>query len=200
MFPKISPTETTAWRLLKEHFENDMRSSHMRVLFQNDAERFNKFSLKTDDILFDYSKNIINGKTMQLLLQLADECKVKLAMDAMFSGEKINQTEGRSVLHVALRNFSGNPIYSDGNDVMPDVMRVSGPHEKFLRKNSQRRMAGIYRQRNKIHCEHWHRRKRPWPGDGDGSIETLLDKKHAAIFCFKCRWDTYRRNTEKNYT
>ncbi|HLK28837.1 MAG TPA: glucose-6-phosphate isomerase [Puia sp.] len=134
MFPKISPTETTAWRQLKEHFENEMRSNHMRSLFQNDADRFNKFSLKTGDILFDYSKNIINEKTMQLLLQLADECKLKLAIDAMFNGEKINQTEGRSVLHIALRNFSGNPIYSDGNDVMPDVMGVLAHMKRFCEK------------------------------------------------------------------
>ncbi len=134
MFPKISPVQTKAWQLLKEHFESEMRSTSMRGLFQNDAERFNKFSLKANDILFDYSKNIINEKTIQLLLQLADECKVKDAIEAMFTGEKINQTEDRSVLHIALRNFSGNPFYSDGKDVMPDVMRVLAHMKNFCEK------------------------------------------------------------------
>ncbi|MBS1934613.1 MAG: glucose-6-phosphate isomerase, partial [Bacteroidetes bacterium] len=134
MFPKISPQTTKAWQQLHDHYTNEMKQAHMRSLFQNDKERFSKFSLSSGDILFDYSKNIITEKTMQLLLQLAEECKVKDAIEAMFSGEKINQTENRSVLHVALRNFSGRSIYSDGKDVMPDVFRVLNQMKSFSEK------------------------------------------------------------------
>ena len=124
MFPKISPTQTKAWTALQDHYSNEIKQTRMRNLFHDDPDRFKKFSLNVDELLFDYSKNIITEKTMQLLLQLAEESKVKDAIAAMFSGEKINQTEDRSVLHIALRNFSGKPIYSDGKDVMPDVLRV----------------------------------------------------------------------------
>ena len=93
----------------------------------------------------------------------------------MFSGDKINETEGRSVLHTALRNFSGEPVMSDGKDVMPDVHRVQNQMKEFLRKNSQRRMERLFRQKNKIHCKYWNWRQRSWPGDGYRSIKTLLD-------------------------
>src|SRR5579863_8010502 len=120
MFPKISPLQTKSWQQLQEH-STEMKAVHMRNLFHNDPERFNRFSLNLDDILFDYSKNIITENTMQLLLQLAEESRVKDAIEAMFIGEKINRTEDRAVLHTALRNFSGKPVFVDGNDVMPDV-------------------------------------------------------------------------------
>ena len=121
MFPKVNPTTTQAWLLLKRHFEEEMQRIKMKTLFQNDVERFDKFSLQFNDILFDYSKNIINPKTLQLLQLLAEECNVKDAIAAMFNGEIINETEDRQVLHTALRNFSGNPVLSNGADVMPDV-------------------------------------------------------------------------------
>ncbi|HVM88639.1 MAG TPA: glucose-6-phosphate isomerase [Puia sp.] len=134
MLPKISPLETKAWHLLQNHFDNEMKTTHMRSLFQNDAERFYRFSLRLDDILFDYSKNIISEKTMQLLFQLAEECRLKDAVEAMFNGEKINQTENRSVLHIALRNLSDSPVYSDGKDVMPEVKRVLLHMKNFCEK------------------------------------------------------------------
>jgi len=105
----------------------------MKVLFA-DADRFKKFSLHFEDILFDYSKNIITAKTQQLLLQLAEECKVKEAIEGMFSGDIINETEGRSVLHTALRNFSGKPVYSEGQDVMPEVHKVQQQMKDFCAK------------------------------------------------------------------
>src|SRR6266498_5167027 len=105
MFHKVNPTETNAWRQLKLHYE-DMKNASMKQMFREDADRFSKLSAATGDIAFDYSKNIINEKTIQLLLQLTEECKVKEAIEAMFNGDKINETEDRSVLHVALRNFS----------------------------------------------------------------------------------------------
>lgn len=134
MIPKINPTTTQAWILLKKHYEEEMKHTKVKDLFQVDPQRFEKLSLSFEDILFDYSKNIVKDKTMKLLLQLAEDCNLKEAIEAMFNGDKINQTEDRSVLHTALRNFSGQPIYSDGKDVMPDVQRVQAQMKAFCEK------------------------------------------------------------------
>lgn len=123
MLPKINPTNTQAWILLKKHFEEEMSRKQIKDLFATDNERFQKFSITLEDILFDYSKNILNSKTLQLLLQLAADCKLTDAIHEMYEGIKINETEHRSVLHTALRNFSGNPVLVDGNDVMPLVKK-----------------------------------------------------------------------------
>jgi len=134
MLSKINPTTTQAWFLLKKHYEDEMSRKHMKDLFAADAERFNKFSIQNADILFDYSKNIINEKTLQLLLQLAEECKLKDAIHAMFAGIKINETEHRSVLHTALRNFSDTSILVDGKDIMPQVKKVQTHMKNFCQE------------------------------------------------------------------
>ncbi|HEV3327237.1 MAG TPA: glucose-6-phosphate isomerase [Puia sp.] len=131
MFPKVTPKDTKAWQQLQAHYDTEIKGIHMRSLFKADSQRFSRYSLKMDEILFDYSKNIITDKTLELLRQLAVESKVKEAIEAMFNGEKINQTEDRSVLHTALRNLSGSPVYSDGKDVMPDVLRVLAQMKVF---------------------------------------------------------------------
>lgn len=123
MFPNVNPIQTTAWRNLEMLFLT-MQATHMRDLFAEDPERFQKFSLQFEDILIDYSKNIINEEVMKLLVDLATEVELKTAIDAMFRGEKINRTENRPVLHVALRNRTNTPILVDGQDVMPEVNRV----------------------------------------------------------------------------
>jgi glucose-6-phosphate isomerase len=130
MLHNIDPQTTTSWKALKDH-ATEMKKTPMRQLFQDDPGRFPTYTLQLDDILFDYSKNLVTDKTLTLLQQLASECKVKDGIEAMFSGEKINRTEDRSVLHVALRNFSGKPMYSDGKDVMPDVQRVQAQMKHF---------------------------------------------------------------------
>ena len=132
MFPKVTPNGTAAWQQLQQHYQTEVaKHLHMRQLFKENPDRFSQYSLQLDDILFDYSKNIITDKTLGLLRQLAEESKVKEAIEAMFTGEKINETENRSVLHTALRNFSGQPVYSDGKDVIPDVFRVLGQMKAF---------------------------------------------------------------------
>src|SRR3984957_15860941 len=131
MFPKVTPKDTKAWQELQNHYDKEMKGVHMRSLFAAEPNRFDHHSLKLDDILFDYSKNIFNEKTLDLLRSLAAESKLKEATEAMFTGEKINQTEDRSVLHTALRNLSGTPVYSDGKDVMPDVLRVLAQMKDF---------------------------------------------------------------------
>ena len=134
MFPTIDPTITTAWQELQQHYDNEMKQTIMKQLFAADAGRFKKYSIQYGDILFDYSKNIITDKTLQLLQQLATQCSLPEAISAMYNGEKINQTENRSVLHIALRNTSGKPILSDGKDVMPDVQRVLQQMKHFSEK------------------------------------------------------------------
>ncbi|HTL07942.1 MAG TPA: glucose-6-phosphate isomerase [Chitinophagaceae bacterium] len=124
MFPRINPGSTNAWQQLQHHYDHEMRATHMRDLFASDPDRFNKYSSQLGEILFDYSKNIVTATTLQLLQNLAAECRLPEAINAMYSGEKINETENRSVLHIALRNLQGNPIYSDGQDVMPAVKKV----------------------------------------------------------------------------
>jgi glucose-6-phosphate isomerase len=123
MFPSVNPSATSSWKLLEKH-ALEMKQVHMKELFSADPLRFSKFSLCTPDIVFDYSKNIITEQTMRLLGQLANECDLPSAVQAMFSGEIINQTEGRAVLHTALRNFSDKPVMADGHDVMPEVRSV----------------------------------------------------------------------------
>lgn len=130
MFPRINPTTTRAWQALQEHAA-EMKKTRLRSLFEKDAERFEKMSLRTGDILFDYSKNLVDARTLALLLQLAEECKLKEAIAAMFNGDLINETEHRSVLHVALRNFSKEPMFSQGSDVMPLVRKSLRKMKRF---------------------------------------------------------------------
>ena len=123
MLPKIDFTTTQAFKYLADHFIT-INESSIKDLFAKDPERFDKFSIYLGDILLDYSKNRINEETMALLIQLARECKLKDAIEAMFNGEKINETEKRAVLHTALRNRSGKPVLTDGKDVMPEIQGV----------------------------------------------------------------------------
>ena len=133
MLPKINPTTTSAWQQLQEHYQ-EMKSIHLKELFKEEVDRFKNYSLAAPDIIWDYSKNIITDKTLQLLLQLAEECELQSAIEAMFNGEKINETEDRAVLHTALRNFSGKPVLLDGKNVMPEVQKVLKQMKNFCKK------------------------------------------------------------------
>ncbi|MDB5208090.1 MAG: glucose-6-phosphate isomerase [Flavisolibacter sp.] len=133
MFPTINPTTTKAWKKLEAHAE-EMQEVYMTDLFAEDADRFTKYSHHFEDILIDFSKNIITDHTISLLLELANECRLKDAIAAMFEGELINQTEHRSVLHTALRNFSGTPVYTEGKDIMPQVKAVQEQMKTFADK------------------------------------------------------------------
>jgi len=115
--------ESLAWQALVQH-QQEINDLHMRDLFAQDPQRFKRFSLRLGDILFDFSKNRITEKTMQLLVDLAHQANLDQRIAAMFSGQKINTTEDRAVLHIALRNRSNEPIFVDGQDVMPEVKRV----------------------------------------------------------------------------
>lgn len=130
MLPKIDPTTTRSWDKLKSYFDS-FKNVHIAGLFEDDPARFDKFSLRFEDILIDFSKNRIDDTVLRLLIELAEECRVKEAIDNMFDGRKINVTENRAVLHIALRNRSGNPVYVDGIDVMEEVNGVLSRMKAF---------------------------------------------------------------------
>ena len=127
----INPTQTKAWKALEAHFAAN-KDRQLSDLFAADPARFDKFSTTyKDNILVDYSKNLITDETLDLLIDLAHEVDLRSAIDAMFNGEKINHTEGRAVLHTALRNRSNRPVMVDGKDVMPEVNAVLAKIKTF---------------------------------------------------------------------
>ena len=126
-------TQHPSWQSLCQH-QKIMSTQHMRDLFNADPKRFDTFSLSHEDLLLDYSKHRITSETLTLLFQMAREAKIENWRDRMFSGEKINITENRAVLHTALRNRSNTPVYVDGNDVMPEVNAVLAQMRSFTEK------------------------------------------------------------------
>ena len=132
MLPKINPETTQSWQNLEDHFaQNDF---DFRSLFQQNPNRFNDFSIKRPGYLFDFSKNLIDQETLNLLLKLAEETQLKSAISAMFEGQKINETEDRAVLHTALRDFSDDEILVDGENIKPGIKRVLDQMKTFSTK------------------------------------------------------------------
>ena len=132
MLPKINPETTQSWQNLEDHFaQNDF---DFRSLFQQNPNRFNDFSIKRPGYLFDFSKNLIDQETLNLLLKLAEETQLKSAISAMFEGQKINETEDRAVLHTALRDFSDDEILVDGENIKPGIKRVLDQMKTFSAK------------------------------------------------------------------
>jgi glucose-6-phosphate isomerase len=133
MLPKINPMTTNAWNRLEEyHFE--FEGKHIKELFASDSDRFEKYSIKFEDILVDFSKNLVDDEIRESLIELAGECGLKDAIEGMFTGQKINVTEDRAVLHVALRNRSNTPIIVDGENVMTEVNAVLSQMKEFSEK------------------------------------------------------------------
>lgn len=130
MLKAIDPTKTRAWQQLLIH-HRALRDAHLRDLFRDDPTRFEAMSLRFEEILVDYSKNRITAETLRRLLDLAEETALPQAIEQMFSGEKINATEGRAVLHTALRNRANSPVMVDGQDVMPEVNAVLEQMRRF---------------------------------------------------------------------
>ncbi|PLK58921.1 glucose-6-phosphate isomerase [Candidatus Palibaumannia cicadellinicola] len=130
----INPSHTAAWKGLQQHFDR-IKEVHIRDLFAQDPQRFTTFSAIFDhEMLVDYSKNRITSETLYRLLALAKECDLQSAIASMFSGEKINRTEDRAVLHIALRNRSNKKIIMNGKDIMPEVNAVLGKMKQFCTK------------------------------------------------------------------
>ena len=137
-----NPTKTSAWKKLDAHF-NDMQKASMQELFKLDGDRTNKFHLKWNDFLLDYSKNIINQETMQLLLELADEVGLKNAIKDYFEGALINQTENRAVLHTALRADESTVVKVDGVNVMPEVAEAKSKIKAFTHEVTSGQRTGF---------------------------------------------------------
>ncbi len=133
MLPNINPTETKAWKKLNELFAK-IENVEMKDMFKSDENRFETLSIKWNDVLVDYSKNRINSEVLASLIELAKEVGLDQAIESMFAGEHINKTEDRAVLHTALRNLSSNPMYVDGEDVMPKVKAVLDQVKAFSSK------------------------------------------------------------------
>ena len=133
MLKKINPTETQSWKNLVEHIK-EMKSVHMKDLFADDPDRFKKYSIRFDGILVDYSKNIITEHTLKLLLKLTDDVGLRDALNKMFNGERINETEDRAVLHTALRNRINTLVCVNDKDVMPEVKTVLSKIKDFSEK------------------------------------------------------------------
>ena len=142
----MNPTQTTAWKALKKHHQ-EIKRVQMKNLFAQDARRFQKFSLKFEEMLVDFSKNRINSETVKLLLQLAKETQLQAAIEDMFSGKKINATEERAVLHIALRNRSRRAIRFVGKNVMPPIHKVLEQMKVFSQKITSGKWKGYSRKR-----------------------------------------------------
>ncbi len=130
MLSKTDPAGLPVWKELKAHYE-EIKTVHMRDLFSSEPRRFELFSLETEEILADFSKNRITEKTLALFEALSESMKLKESIEAMYTGDKINETEDRAVLHTALRNRSGTPVTVDGHDVTGDVRQVLKKMEDF---------------------------------------------------------------------
>ena len=133
MLPSHRFTDLPAYRQLLSHY-NELKERNLRDLFAEDPDRFPKFTRQFEDILLDFSKNRITDETLSLLVQLAEQAGLTDAIGKMFAGDAINQTEGRAVLHVALRNRANTPILVDGTDVMPEVNDVLDRMRSFTER------------------------------------------------------------------
>lgn len=146
MLSKQNPTQTAAWKALESHFLT-IENQEMKQLFADHPERFKEFSLQFEDLLVDFSKNRMTAKTLELLLELAEQTQLPANIAALFQGDPINETERRSVLHMALRNRSNRPILVGGKDVMPDVNRVLDKMKAFSGKVLSGEWKGYQGQR-----------------------------------------------------
>ena len=148
MLKRINPTETNAWKALVDHL-NEIKDCTIMDHFEKDDQRFEKYSIDYGDILFDFSKNRLNDTTMALLIQLAEETDLTDGIERMFSGDRINETEGRAVLHIALRNFSDEKIMVDGRNVMNEVSAVRQRMRDFCHRFHSGEMRGCTGRRFK---------------------------------------------------
>ena len=138
-------TQSKAWLALEKHYA-EIKHIHLRDMFDDDASRFDKFSLQLDDILYDYSKNYINDETVKHLLQLANDVELPLWIEKLFNGEPINHTENRAVLHTALRDLGDQPLMHDGVDILPEIKSERERVKQLAEKVRTRQWRGATNQ------------------------------------------------------
>ena len=158
-------TSLPAWKALQAHYEK-IRNQHLRDLFRNDPGRGTRLTAEAEGIYLDYSKHRITDETLKLLLELAEQSGLRERIEAMFTGEKINITEKRAVLHTALRAPRDAVILVDGENVVPEVHEVLDRMSGLFQPRAQRRLEGLHRQAHPERHQHRHRRLRSGPGDG----------------------------------
>ena len=192
--PITSPpaVKRDAWKELGSHYKK-IRESHLRELFAEDPQRGERFTAEALGLYFDYSKNRITDETLTLLIRLAEESGLRERIDAMFRGDKINITEKRAVLHVALRAPRDASIVVDGENVVPEVHAVLDRMAAFANRRAQRRVEGPHRQAHSQRHQHRDRRFRPRAGHGLRGSEALLRSRHDVSFCFERRRHRFRR-------
>ena len=166
MTSEIKPlTGLPAWKALQAHYER-VRNVHLRELFRTDPRRGERMAIEAEGIYLDYSKNRVTDETLALLLQLAQQADLPARIAAMFRGDKINITENRAVLHVALRAPKGDTILVDGENVVPQVHAVLDKMAEFSQRISQPRLERPYGKAHPQHRQYRHRGLRPGAGDG----------------------------------
>ena len=165
-------SERQAWNALTAH-HTQIRELHLRKLFADDPARGERMTLEAVGLYLDYSKNRITDETLNLLVQLAKESGLRARIDAMFRGEKINITENRAVLHVALRAPRGSSIVVDGENVVPRVHAVLDRMADFSNRVRSGEWKGHSWQTHSQHRQHRHRRFRPRAGDGLRGTQAL---------------------------
>ena len=186
-------TESPAWQALAAHHAPS-KDVHMRTLFAEDPKRFERFSLAADDVLVDYSKHRVTDETMKLLFALARQANVEEWRDEMFAGEKINGTEDRAVLHVALRNRSNRPILVDGKDVMPEVNAVLAKMRAFTDAVRSGAWKGYTGKRITDVVNIGIGGTRPRPGHGDRGAAAVLAGRAARALRLQRRRHAHRRD------
>ena len=158
MTTKLAPlSERPAWKALEAHYQQ-IHETQLKRLFADDPARGERFTVEGGGIFLDYSKNRVTDETLKLLIRLAEESGLRAHIDAMFSGEKINITENRAVLHVALRAPKGESIFVDGEDVVPACACCAGQDGCLRRPRPQRCVEGPHRQADSQYHQHRHRR------------------------------------------
>ena len=173
MTTAIAPlTQRPAWGALGAHYQK-VRDLPLRTLFADDPGRGERLTAEAAGLYLDYSKNRVTDETLTLLLQLAEESGLRARIDAMFRGEKINVTEDRAVLHVALRAPKGESIVVDGEDVVPEVHAVLDRMADFSDRVRGGDVEGPHRQAHPQRRQHRHRRLGPRPGDGLRGAQAL---------------------------
>ena len=189
----LSPAaERPAWRALAAHHAA-VSKRHLRELFAADPKRAERFSLDACGIHFDYSKNRVTDETLQLLVRLADESDCATGSTRCSAATRINVSENRAVLHVALRAPKGASIVVDGENVVPQVHAVLDKMSAFSRTRAQRRVERPHRQAHPQRRQHRHRRIRPRPGDGVRSAARLQPARPDVPFRLQRRRHRFRR-------
>ena len=192
-------TRSPAWQALLRHYSS-VQNTHLRDLFAADKNRGTRFVAEAAGLHLDYSKNLVTDETLALLQQLAVERRVPERIAAMWRGDKINVTEQRSVLHIALRAARSDKFMVDGVNVVPDVYAVLDRMSPVFRSRSQRRMERFYRQAHQKRYQYRHRRIRSRSGNGIRSVASLQRARHDIPFCLERRWNGFRRSGARSGT